>query len=358
MNKPKIGITVGDINGVGLEVILKTLAYPKVLEQCTPIIFGSSKVVSYHKNIVNSDIRYHVIRDLSEPKDDEINVFNCWQDNVNITLGKITEAGGIYALKSLEAATSFLKSGELDALVTAPIHKEAMSLCGFGYPGHTEFLTHQLEVEESLMFMVSDQMKVALVTNHIPISQVAESITPGLVRQKIDLLHRSLIEDFALEKPTLAVLGLNPHAGDGGVIGREDLEIIKPVVEEYRSKGMLIRGPFPADGFFGSESHTRFDALLAMYHDQGLIPFKLLSFGSGTNFTAGLPAIRTSPDHGTAMDIAGKNEADHRSFMKSLFLAIDLTRNRTEYLEMRQFSLVRDESLVQGEDEEPPEDED
>ncbi len=351
MNKPKIGITVGDINGIGLEVILKTLRYSKVLDQCVPIIFGSSKVVSYHKNIVDNEFRYHVVRGTEPFKEEEVNVVNCWQDNVNITLGKISEAGGVFAHKSLEFAINELKASRVDALVTAPINKEAMQMANFGYPGHTEFLTHQLEVEESLMFMVSEELKVALVTNHIPVSEIANRITPELIRQKLDLLYQSLIEDFAIEKPSIAVLGLNPHAGDGGVIGQEDQEIIKPIVDEYREGGKLVMGPFPADGFFGSGKYNRFDAILAMYHDQGLIPFKALSFGSGSNFTAGLPVIRTSPDHGTAFDIAGKNQADHQSFLKSLFLAIDLTRNRAEYHEMRRFALVKNNTLDQGEDE-------
>ena len=333
MEKLKIGITVGDINGVGLEVILKTVANSDLYTLCTPVIYGSSKVVSYHKNIVGVEFPFHIPRTAEQAEAGKVNVVNCWQDTVNITLGKLTDQSGKYAQKALEIAVDELKSGWIDALVTAPINKKAMQLAGFPFPGHTEYLTKRLSNGESVMLMVSDEMRVGLVTNHNPISQVAGAITKELILKKLHILNDTLKVDFGIEKPTIAVLGLNPHAGDEGAIGSEEIDIIRPAIMEAKEAGIIAMGPFSADGFFGTAQHKKYDVVLAMYHDQGLIPFKALSFGSGVNYTAGLSAIRTSPDHGTAYDIAGQNLADPASFREALYLAIDLARNRASYTE-------------------------
>jgi len=351
MEKRKIGISIGDINGIGLEVILKTLAHEYVAKQCIPVIFGSSKVVSYHKNIVDADFHFHIARSTDHLDPDKVNVINCWTDNVNISLGKPTPESGQYAYQSLEYATAELKAGRIDALVTAPINKEAMKMADFPFPGHTEYLSQELGGGHSLMLMVHEALKVGLVTNHLPISEVAGAVTREQVMQKIHLLDQSLRMDFGLEKPTLAVLGLNPHAGDGGAIGKEDEEIVRPSVIECKEKGMLVMGPYPADGFFGSGQYRKFDGILAMYHDQGLVPFKTLAFGGGVNFTAGLPHVRTSPDHGTAYDLAGKNMADPSSFRQAFFLALDIARQRRNYQEIYSNALRRNEEVLHQVDE-------
>ena len=333
--KPKIGISIGDINGIGLEVILKTIENPKITEMCTPVIYGSSKVVSYHKNIVGiQDFVYNSIRGIDQIDNDKINIINCWQDNVNIMLGKVNEVGGQYAFKSLEAAVIDLKKGAIDALVTAPINKKAMQMAGFPFPGHTEYITQELGVKQSVMLMLSDNLRVGLVTNHLPLKDVAAAITKELIIRKATILRDALKIDFGIEKPTIAILGLNPHAGDEGVLGQEEEAIIRPAIEELKHRGIMAFGPYAADGFFGSGQYKKFDATLAMYHDQGLVPFKTLSFGDGVNYTAGLSGIRTSPDHGTGFDIVGKNEADPSSFRKALFVAIDAAKHRAEYIEM------------------------
>jgi 4-phospho-D-threonate 3-dehydrogenase / 4-phospho-D-erythronate 3-dehydrogenase len=331
--KQKIGITIGDLNGIGLEVILKTLSDEKMLAFCTPVIYGSSKVVSYHKNIVQVEFQYVPIRHASEVQEGKINVVNCWQENVNITLGKLSDQSGKYAAEALAAATEDLKNGLIDCLVTAPINKKAMEMADFPFPGHTEYLTEALGATESVMLMVADDLRVGLVTNHLPLHKVAENVTRERILQKIQILHKTLRVDFGIEKPTIAVLGLNPHAGDDGALGSEEIDIIRPAIEDAKAKGILAMGPYAADGFFGSSQFAKFDAILAMYHDQGLVPFKAISFGAGVNFTAGLSAVRTSPDHGTGYDIAGQNVADPSSFRRAMFLALDLSRNRAEYTE-------------------------
>lgn len=331
MEKIKIGITVGDINGIGLEVILKTVADERILNLCTPIIYGSSKVVSYHKNIVQVEFPFANMSSARNAESGKVNVVNCWQDTVSIALGKVNELGGKYALMALEMATEELKENKIDALVTAPIHKHAMQLAGFKYIGHTEFLTEKLGNGESVMLLVNDNLRVGLVTNHLPIASVAAAITTEKIMRKIVVLNDSLRVDFGIEKPIIAVLGLNPHAGDDGTIGTEEINIIQPAIEMAKARGILAMGPFAADGFFGSDNFRKFDAILAMYHDQGLVPFKTLSFGNGVNYTAGLPFVRTSPDHGTGMDIAGKNQANPHSFRQALFLAIDLVNRRKEH---------------------------
>ncbi|MCO6480648.1 MAG: 4-hydroxythreonine-4-phosphate dehydrogenase PdxA [Phaeodactylibacter sp.] len=353
MEKLKIGISIGDINGIGLEVILKALLHEKATDLCTPVIYGSSKVVSYHKNIIEDEVDFNSTRTADKVYFDKINIVNCWQENVNITLGKPTELSGKYAYKSLEAATHDLKHGMIDALVTAPISKEAMHMANFPFPGHTEYLTKELGQGRSLMFMVNDGLRIGLATNHLPLREVAGALNKELIMEKLQLMNNSLKMDFGLERPSIAVLGLNPHAGDGGVLGDEEESFIRPAVVELKKKGMLVMGPFPADGFFGSGQFRKFDAILAMYHDQGLVPFKALSFGNGVNFTAGLPHVRTSPDHGTAFDLAGKNEADPSSFRQALFLAIDIANNRKQYHEMYANAIQKRGEMadVDGEDE-------
>ncbi len=342
-DKPVIGISIGDINGVGLEVILKALNHKRILHLCTPVIYGSSKIVSYHKNIVALDeLTFFGQRSAERLAHDKVNVVNCWNDNVNITLGKPTEAGGRFAQMSLEAAARDLKAGLIDALVTAPIHKKSMQMAGFAHVGHTEFLTKEFNVTDSLMLLATDNLRVGLVTAHIPLKEVAESITKEKILNKLRIFNQTLKIDFGLERPSIAVLGLNPHAGEEGMLGQEEEKIIRPaVVEAKKEKGMMVFGPYPADGFFGSGQFNKFDGILAMYHDQGLIPFKALTFGSGVNFTAGLPCIRTSPDHGTAFDIAGKNAADSSSFLHAMFMAIDVFRNRKEYHELKKNAVKR-----------------
>ncbi len=352
MGKPKIGISIGDINGIGLEVVLKTLSNPKILDICIPIIYGSSKVVSYHKNIVSIDFQFHGTRSCDRLHTDRVNIVNCWQESVNITLGKPSEQSGQYAILSLEAAVKDLKAGLIDALVTAPINKNAMKMADFPFPGHTEYLSQSLGGGESLMLMVNDDLRIGLATNHLPLGEVTPTLTKELIISKLQIFEQSLKADFGMERPTIAVLGLNPHAGDEGVLGEEEEKMIRPAVVEMKKKGMLTMGPFPADGFFGSGQYRKFDGILAMYHDQGLIPFKLLSFGNGVNYTAGLSAVRTSPDHGTAYDLAGKNEADPSSFRNALFTAIDISRNRQQYEEMTSNPLVKKEKAQDTEKDE------
>lgn len=330
----RIGITLGDLNGIGLEVIIKTLSNSNICNLCTPIIYANSKIVAYHKNIVERpDFQFQNAKNVHNISNGKINVVNCWQDQVNISLGKATAEGGKYAMKSLDWAINDLQKNLIDAVVTAPINKHAMKMADFPYPGHTEFFTKQFNVEESLMTMVSDHLKVALVTNHIPLAEVSSKITKSLVLKKLNLFYKSLQVDFAISKPKIAILGINPHAGDEGTIGEEENAVIKPVVNEAKKKGKLVYGPFAADGFFGSGMFKKYDGVLSMYHDQGLVAFKALSFGNGVNFTAGLPIVRTSPDHGTGFDIVGENKADPASFRQAIFTAIDIVRNRKDHAE-------------------------
>lgn len=354
MYKPKIGITIGDVNGIGPEVIIKMLSDDRIFHQCTPIIYGSSKVISYHKNIVEPrQFDYTNLSTIAHVKTDTINILNCWSENVNITLGEITEEGGKYAILSLEKAFQDLKNGDIDAVVTAPIHKQAMAKADFGYPGHTEFITQYLDVEDSLMCMVRDDLRVGLVTNHLPVKEVSSAISKNLLKRKINIMNQMLVRDFGLEKPLIAILGLNPHAGDGGVIGDEDEKIVRPAVIECKKGGNLVFGPFAADGFFGSGEYKKYDGILAMYHDQGLVPFKLMSFGKGVNFTAGLPVVRTSPDHGTGFDIVGQSLADPQSIRQALYLAIDTIRNRKRYKTWHDNPL-QNQNINQGSDEFDP----
>lgn len=332
MSKIKLGITIGDTNGIGPEVIIKTLDNPEILKYFTPIIYGSTKALAYHKNIVHdAAFQYMAIHNFDNVAYHKINVVNCWEGNTEINLGKPSADSGNYANKALQQAVADLKAGHIDGLVTGPINKHSMHLANFPYPGHTEFLTASFDVPESLMMMVSETLKVALVTNHLAVEDIKKNITKEKILTKIDILHKSLVEDFGIEKPVIAVLGLNPHAGDDGVIGSEEEDIIKPAIIEAKKSGKVVVGPFAADGYFGSSQFSKVDATLAMYHDQGLVAFKALSFGKGVNFTAGLPFIRTSPDHGTGYDIAGKNVADESSFRAALFVALDAIRHRLDY---------------------------
>lgn len=336
MEKIKIGFTIGDVNGIGLEVVLKALSNRRIMRYCIPVIYGSMKVVTYHKNILGDDmeLKFNSISNAERLNFDKVNVVNCWEGDVAINIGSLRKEGGIYAIKSLDAATNDLKAGLIDTLVTAPIHKKAMQDAGFEHIGHTEYLTKSFDATESLMLLVNDNLRISTVTNHIPIKDVVDAIDKDLILRKLRIFKESLIKDFGIERPTIAVLGLNPHAGDDGSIGKEDSEIVRPAIIEAKKKGMLAMGPFPADGFFGSGEYAKYDGILAMYHDQGLIPFKALSFGNGVNFTAGLSGIRTSPDHGTAFEIAGKNEANPSSLRHAIYTAIDIFRTRSAHTEM------------------------
>ena len=342
MSKLKLGITIGDINGVSPEVIIKALSDERMLKQFTPIIYGSSKVLSYHKNIVDSDnFQFSSISNANSAKYNRVNVLNCWDETANIELGRATKEAGKFAHIALDRAVRDFQNHHIDGIITAPINKNAMKMADFPFPGHTEFIADKFKSSNSLMMMVSDALKVALVTNHEPIANVSSLITKEAVTRKLNILHKTLVQDFGLEKPIIAVLGLNPHAGDDGAIGTEDETEVRPAIIEAKKNGMSIMGPYSADGFFGSSQFQKFDAILAMYHDQGLIPFKALSFGQGVNFTAGLPIIRTSPDHGTAYDIAGKNIADESSLRSAIYAALDIVKMRKEYHESRENALER-----------------
>ena len=325
-----VGISIGDLNGIGIEVILKTFEDKRMLDFCTPVLFGATKVISYHKKALEIELPVHGIAEISQLNHSKINVLNIWKEEVSVVLGQATKTSGAYAAKSLEEAVKHLKEGSIDVLVTAPINKETIQSENFNFPGHTEYLEANLE-GNSLMILMTDQLKIGLITGHIPISDVAAAITPAIIKEKVATMHASLISDFGITKPKIAVLALNPHCGDKGVIGKEDDEIIKPTIDEIAASGKLVFGPYAADGFFGSETYKQFDGVLATYHDQGLAPFKALSFGNGVNFTAGLNEIRTSPDHGTGLDIAGKNSANPSSFKEALFAAIAIFKTRSEY---------------------------
>lgn len=328
-----VGISIGDLNGIGAEVILKTFEDSRMLEFCTPVIFANVKVLSFVRKNLDSQATLHGIDKLEQVVQGKINVLNVWRDQVEVNPGVSDEKLGEYAIKSFVAATEALKNDEIDVLVTAPINKYNIQSDDFKFPGHTDFLNEQLE-GNALMLMVQDGLRVGLLTDHVPVNEVASHLTEQLIRQKINTVKQSLIQDFGIGKPKIAVLGLNPHAGDGGVIGTEDKDILAPTIRKMFENGTLVFGPYPADGFFGSGQFEKFDAIIATYHDQGLIPFKTLSFGRGVNYTAGLSKIRTSPDHGTAFDIAGKGIADHNSFKEAVYLAIDIFNSRQQHLEI------------------------
>lgn len=331
MHKPIIGITCGDINGIGTELIIKTFADHRILEQCTPVIFGSNKLINfYRKSVPEAHFNYQIIKDFSRINQKQINIFNCWEEDVVINPGQLADIAGKYAIRSLVQATDAVKQGHIHGIVTAPIHKKNVQSPEFNYTGHTPYLKSVANVNDVLMMLYASNLRVALVTEHIPVRSVAESITKENILSKLQLLHASLRRDFGIDKPRIAVLGLNPHAGDEGLIGDEEEKIIAPAIREAKQK-MLVFGTYSADSFFARRSYTKFDAVLAMYHDQGLIPFKTIAMGEGVNFTAGLPFVRTSPDHGTAFDIAGKNKADEISFTTAVFECIDILNRRNEY---------------------------
>ncbi|QNF35909.1 4-hydroxythreonine-4-phosphate dehydrogenase PdxA [Adhaeribacter swui] len=331
MDKPKlkIGITLGDYNGIGPEVIVKTLADNRILNFCTPIIYGAGSLINKTRKLLHvENFSFQQVRQVSEIDNNRVNVLNCWEEEYELTLGKPTAQSGRAALQSIQAACADLKAGLIDGIVTAPIDKDNIQSEEFKFPGHTEFFTSYFEAAESLMFLVSGNLRVATATGHLPVKDVAGKITTELLLQKLTILLNSLQQDFGIQKPRIAVLGLNPHAGENGLLGTEEQEVIIPAIRTLKERGHLLFGPFPADGFFGTRQYQQVDATLAMYHDQGLIPFKTLAFDSGVNFTAGLPVVRTSPDHGTAYNIAGTNKASETSFREALFLAIDIIRKR------------------------------
>ncbi len=336
----RLGISIGDLNGIGCEVILKTFEDPRMLEFCTPVIFGSTKVINYQRKMLSMNVAYNGIESASKAVIGKLNVVNVWKQTPNIEPGKETEEGGKYAFLSLQAAVSALKNDEVDVLVTAPINKHNIQSEEFKFPGHTDYLAQELQ-GQALMFMVTDDLKVGLLTDHVPVKEVSDHITPELVEAKIQKIHDSLKIDFRVRKPKIAVLGINPHTGDNGVIGKEDDQILRPTIAKLQDSGKLVYGPYAADSFFGSGAHHKFDAILASYHDQGLIPFKTLSFGKGVNYTAGLSKVRTSPDHGTAFEIAGKGEANHKSFEEAVFTALRIYKNREEYKELTQNPLKK-----------------
>jgi 4-hydroxythreonine-4-phosphate dehydrogenase len=332
-DKIRVGISVGDLNGVGVEVILKTFSDSRMLDFCTPVIFASSKAVSFHKNKLGLSVPIHGISNLKQIVAHKLNLLNIWKDEININLGKEDPKIGKYAFLSLKESVKALKNDEIDVLVTAPINKKTIQSDEFNFKGHTEYLENQLK-GEALMILMTDELRIGLVTGHIPIKDVASEINEDLIKKKVLNMYNSLKQDFKINKPKIAVLGLNPHCGDNGVIGSEDDKIIRPLMHKFQDEKKLIYGPYAADSFFGTQAYKKFDGVIAMYHDQGLAPFKALSFGKGVNFTAGLDKIRTSPDHGTAFEIAGKGVADHNSFKEAVFHAIKIFQNRKEYIEL------------------------
>lgn len=332
-DKPNIGITLGDINGIGPEVVIKSLSDPRILNFFTPVIFGSTKVLSfYRKAIEENGFNYTQVKNGSRellPK--KVNVVNCWPDMMPINIGEVTKEGGEAAFLALKTGVEYLRDGLIEGIVTAPINKKNIQQQGFEFPGHTEYFTTTFGVKESLMFMVSEQLKIGVVTGHLPLHQVSQTLTGDLLETKLRIMEHSLREDFGIKKPKIAVMGLNPHAGEDGLLGSEENDVIRPVISKLKNEGHLIVGPFPADGFFGKGEFHSYDGIMAMYHDQGLIPFKTLTFQQGINYTAGLPIVRTSPDHGTAYGLAGKNLANENSMRAALFMALDIIKNRKEY---------------------------
>jgi len=327
-----VGITQGDINGIGYEVIIKTLAEPQSLELFTPLVFGNSKVASYHRKLLcTPDFSFNLVKKPDQAHDKRANIYNIVENEIKIEIGKSTKVAGEMSLLSLNAAIEAIQAGHIDVLVTAPLDKNNIQSDRFRFPGHTEYLASKFKADDYLMLMISRNIRIGVITGHIPVSRVSSEITSDLIYKKIKLLNASLRRDFGIDSPRIAVLGLNPHAGDGGVIGNEEEKTIIPAITRAYDQGMLAFGPYPADGFFGSGNYTRFDGILAMYHDQGLLPFKLLAFEEGVNFTAGLTVVRTSPAHGTAYDIAGKNQASPDSFKAAIYQAVDIFRNRKEF---------------------------
>ena len=334
--KVRVGVSIGDINGIGMEVIIKTFMDKRMQELCTPIIFGSSKSASFYQKAIGiEDFSFNVIENPSKANNKKVNLINCWKEEVKITLGENTAEGGMFAVKSLEAATNALQKDEVDVLVTAPINKQNIQSYSFQFPGHTEYLEAKAK-GIALMLMLSESMRIGVVTGHLPLKQVSSNISQEKVLEKLRLLNKSLNQDFGIRKPKIAVLGLNPHAGDQGLLGKEEDDIIIPALQKANEEKILSFGPYPADSFFSSDKLCAFDGILAMYHDQGLIPFKTLAFGKGVNYTSGLNFIRTSPDHGTAFEIAGENKANEQSFREAVFTACDIYKKRHEFNEIHE----------------------
>jgi 4-hydroxythreonine-4-phosphate dehydrogenase len=345
--KAVIGITCGDINGIGIELIIKTLGDSRILDICTPIIFGNNKVINfYRKSLPDININFTIIRDAGRINHKQLNLYNCWEEDVNITPGILNEIGGRYAVKSLINAAQALKDGKIDGLVTAPVHKKNIQSAEFNFTGHTPYFKNLFGVADVVMFMIAENMRVALLTEHIPIKDIAPHVTRENIISKLQVMNNSLKRDFNITKPRIAVLALNPHAGDEGLIGKEEEEIIKPAIKEAKQRDIFCFGPYPADAFFGRGQYEKFDGVLALYHDQGLIPFKSLSIGEGVNFTAGISGVRTSPDHGVAFDIAGKAKADEASFREAIYKCIDIINARKEYDEQYKNPLKKMSSFV------------
>ena len=340
----KVGITQGDINGISYEVIIKALTDSRILEMCTPIVYGSPKVAAYYRKAIDTEtFTFNNIISAKDANPKRANIINCVSEEIRVELGKSTKQAGEASLAALEAAVRDLKSGLIDLVVTGPINKENIQSDKFSFPGHTEFFANSFGTKNYLMLMVCNILKIGVVTGHIPLNQVVSSVTKDKILDALRVLHKTLLEDFSIRKPRIAVLGLNPHAGDGGVLGNEEEKIIIPAIKQANEEGIIALGPYPADGFFGSGEFKKFDATLAMYHDQGLIPFKSFAFDSGVNYTAGLPIIRTSPGHGTAYSLAGIGTASEESFRNALYLAIDLFENRKLYKELSKNPLQRHE---------------
>ena len=340
--KIRVAITQGDTNGVGYEVILKVFSDPNILELCTPIIYGSPKIASYHRKTLNLEVPYTIINHAEEARDGRVNLLACFDDEIKIEIGQPSQEAGAAALKALDRAMTDYRSELYDVLVTAPINKATIQSPSFHFPGHTEYIETSVgEGQKALMILMNETLRVALVTTHLPIKDIAKAITKEGIIEKATIFHKALKRDFRISSPRIAVLSLNPHAGDNGLLGSEEKDIILPAIEELADKGIQAFGPFAADGFFGSGAYDRFDGVLAMYHDQGLAPFKTIALESGVNYTAGLPIVRTSPDHGTAYDIAGKGVADENSMRQAIFTAIDVFRNRQFYDEPLQNPLPK-----------------
>lgn len=358
-SKPVIGVSCGDLNGIGIELIIKTFSDNRILDHCTPVIFASNKAINfYRKSIPEINFNYQNTKEFSRISPKQANLFNCWEEEVVINPGQLSDAGGKYAVLSLQTAVAALKQKQIDGLVTAPIHKKNIQSPDFSFTGHTPYLKNIFGVNDVVMMLCAGNFRVALVTEHIPVAEVASHITKEKILSKLNIIHQSLQKDFGIDKPRIAVLGLNPHAGDEGLIGNEEEAIIKPAIKEAKNNNILVVGPYSADAFFARRSFERFDAVLAMYHDQGLIPFKALAIGEGVNYTAGLPAVRTSPDHGVAFDIAGKDKADTSSFVTAVFECIDIINRRNGYADNRKNPLrkmtpailanARDEIIEEG----------
>ena len=331
-DKVRVGITIGDVNGIGPEVIIKTFADNRMHQICTPVIYGSSKVFSFYRKLMNNvEFNFTSIKSITELNHKRTNLINCWEEEVKIEPGQANATGGKYAFMSLQTACKDLSDGNIDVLITAPIDKKTMQQDGFRFPGHTEYLAQQFNAPDHLMMLVSDRLRVATVTGHIPVKQVAGELTKEKILSRIKVMNQSLKRDFGIRKPRIAVLGLNPHSGDNGLIGTEETEVIAPAIKAAFDQQILVYGPYPADGFFGMAKFKSFDGVLAMYHDQGLVPFKSLSFDSGVNYTAGLPVVRTSPDHGTGYDISGKGLASEDSFRSAIYTACDIFKSRIAF---------------------------